>query len=526
MARKAAVPTEDIPAVTQLFTPHWIVRYLVESSLGRLWLLNRPSSRLRERMPYYIESGGGTDFLQIDTPEEIRLLDPAVGSGHMLTYSFDLLCMIYQEEGYALSDIPGLILTHNLVGVDICSRASQLASLALVMKAREHSRHFFRPDRFVRPRILSMENVVFSEGQLYEYAALLDLGGQLTGPVIKLLNQFGEAAALGSLIRPLLDNKTIAGVRAAIESKDISGQLFLVDTHSKVVRALTQADVLSSQYTVVLTNPPYMGSKGMNARLKAFIGEHFAEHKADLFAAFCVRCLGLTQKDGRLGFMTPFVWMFLSSYSALRSLFLAENSLATLIQPEYHSFFESAYVPICAFTISKNISQSKGVFIRLTEFYGESPQSKKALEAIDNRGVTWRYDVEPTSFLSVPGSPIAYWISPKGRSIFTGTSVKEVLTSDGQILTGNNERFLRYVWEIDSHSVGPTCRWKLHHKGGEFRRWYGNVEWVVAWDERARAFYKADRTARIPKEYLWDLEGITWSTISSSRPSFRKVLKS
>jgi hypothetical protein len=268
MARKSAVPTEDIPAVTQLFTPHWIVRYLVENSLGRLWLLNRPGSRLREQMPYYIEGEPETDFLKITRPEDIRLCDPACGSGHLLTYAFDLLTLIYQEEGYAPAEIPALILRHNLHGLEICPRAAQLAGLALVFKAREKSRRFFQPEHLVRPHIIELCDVGFAENELREYIAALGLGDLFDPPLLKLLHQFEEAKNFGSLIQPCLDDRTIAFVRDAIEAKDLGGQLFLRETHLKVLRVLEQAVALTQRYHVVVANPPYMGTKFYNAKLK------------------------------------------------------------------------------------------------------------------------------------------------------------------------------------------------------------------------------------------------------------------
>ena len=247
MARKSAVPTEDIPAVTQLFTPHWIVRYLVENSLGRLWLLNHPQSQLREHMPYYIEgeevaTGGSPDFLKITKPEEIRLLDPASGSGHMLTYAFDLLVLIYEEEGYAPNDIPGLILRHNLCGLEICPRAAQLAELALVFKAREKSRRFFQPEHLVRPNIIELREVRFGEGELSAYFKALGVQPSAIHPQLaKLLYQFEEAKNFGSLIQPCMKQSEIQSVRSAISHLPSTNRDLMVGAiHAKVLRVLEQ----------------------------------------------------------------------------------------------------------------------------------------------------------------------------------------------------------------------------------------------------------------------------------------------
>jgi hypothetical protein len=352
MARKKAVPTEDIPAVTQLFTPHWIVRYLVENSLGRLWLLNRTESKLREQMPYYIEGETETDFLRITKPEEIKLLDPACDSGHMLTYAFDLLSHIYTEEGYAAAEIPGLILQHNLYGLDICPRAAQLAGLALALKAREQSRRFFQAGQLVKPQIIELQDVRFEGGELNDYIEALDLGELFDPNLFTLLHQFEEAKAFGSLIQPCLDGQGIVEIRCAIEAKDLGDHLFLRETHLKALRVLEQAGALTQRYHVVVANPPYMGSKGMTSSLKILLQEKFADYKSDLFSAFIIRSLSLSLSNGYLGFMSPFVWMFISSYEDLRTRLISTATITTLVQLEY-SGFDGATVPICTFALKK-----------------------------------------------------------------------------------------------------------------------------------------------------------------------------
>ncbi len=435
MARKKAVPTEDIPAVTQLFTPHWIVRYLVENSLGRLWLLNRPGSRLREHMPYHIEGEAETDFLKITKPEEIRLCDPAVGSGHMLTYAFDLLTLIYEEEGYEPTEIPALILRHNLHGMEICPRAAQLAELALVFKAWHASRRFFQPEHLVRPHIIELRDVRFAEGELRDYLAavkldgffeenahewikdgtllarapyfdsrkpagillrLLEARGELSSRVDEfglneksekaflkffkegkklddlagsefqrlaaaafrafvesreileysddltlgdlakqiyrhLLHQFEEAKNSGSLIQPCLDERAIAFARRAIEAKDLGGQLFLRETHLKVLRVLEQAEALTQRYHVVVANPPYMGGKTMNPALRELAREGFRDASSDLFAMFMRRMPQLAIQGGYSAAVAMHSWMFISSFAAFRQKLFTSTSISSLL---------------------------------------------------------------------------------------------------------------------------------------------------------------------------------------------------
>lgn len=542
MARKSAVPTEDIPAVTQLFTPHWIVRYLVENSLGRLWLLNRPGSRLREHMPYYIEgkktapdgSPDERDFLKISKPEEIRLCDPAVGSAHMLTYAFDLLTLIYEEEGYAPTEIPALILRHNLHGLEICPRAAQLAELALVFKAREKSRRFFQPDHMVRPQIIELRDIRFEEGELKDYIQALGLGSLFNQPVLKLLHQFEEAKNFGSLIQPCLDEQAIADVRRAIEAKDLGGQLFLRETHLKVLRVLEQAEALTQRYHVVVANPPYLGNKGMNGDLKKLLAEGFPCSKADLYTAFIERIIINIPSGGYAGIMSPITWMFIGTYTKLRNVVLQRASFVSLVQPEYHSFFESAFVPICAFVLQIGNNEHRiGVFINLENHYGASLQEVKCLEAIADRNCEWRYEATTADFRKVPSTPILYWASKACMSVFENNpSLSEQVSARNGMTTGDNERFLRLWQEVGftdiafgrastSEAAATGKRWFPHNKGGAFRKWYGNAEYVVDWfnDGKAIKDFRPKSTVRNPDCFF--KASVSWSDINMKTISFR-----
>jgi hypothetical protein len=538
MARKSAVPTEDIPAVTQLFTPHWIVRYLVENSLGRLWLLNRPGSRLREHMPYYIEGELETDFLKITKPEEIRLCDPAVGSGHMLTYAFDLLTLIYEEEGYAPTEIPALILRHNLHGLEICPRAAQLAELALVFKAREKSRRFFQPEHLVRPRIIELRDVRFTENELRDYIKALGLGDLFNQPMLKLLHQFEEAKNFGSLIQPCLDERAIANARRAIEAKDLGGQLFLRETHLKVRRVLEQAEALTQRYHVVVANPPYMGWGNINGPLRGFLESNFQGYEADLFSTFIVRCLSLTMSNGRLGFMSPFVWMFIASYEKLRSLLISTTSISSLVQLEY-SGFEGATVPICAFTLRKGKTPGeKGTFLSLSSFKGPALQDPKAREGIQSEKCSYRFQVCTDTFALVPSCPIAFTISDRVRSCFAEfPAVATIAEPRKGMVTADNPRFIRFWFEVSNDKTGfgltkregakeSLKKWFPYQKGGDFRKWAGNTVAVVNWEADGHellhmkgAGYKVGSTNH-NFDYIFK-PAIVWTKITSAAQSFR-----
>ncbi|MBN1167758.1 MAG: BREX-1 system adenine-specific DNA-methyltransferase PglX, partial [Methanospirillaceae archaeon] len=311
---KKQYTVEQIPAVTQLFTPKWIVQYMVENSLGRLWMLNRPHSRLYEKMEYYIHPDEKeTDYLKITSPQDLKICDPACGSGHILVYAFDLLYAIYLEEGYLEQEIPELILKYNLFGIEIDRRAGSLAAFALVMKARQKSRKFFSHP--VQPNICVLENCELSEHEIEEYKNAIGNNLFPSGFTETLL-QFTEAENFGSLIRPVISDVTDTSQMLA--GMNLSSDLVIFETHQKVLQILKQAEYLQPRYHVVVANPPYMGGKGQNERLREFLKTNYPDAKSDLFAAFIVRNTELTLPKGQLGFMSPFVWMFISSYEKLR----------------------------------------------------------------------------------------------------------------------------------------------------------------------------------------------------------------
>ena len=518
LKKNKKITPENIPAATQLFTPHWIVRYLVENSLGRLWLLNRPGSKLAKRMDYYIKpEQAETDFLKIDNPEEIRICDPACGSGHMLTYAFDLLYAIYEEEGYEPAAIPSLILTKNLYGIEIDERAGELAAFALTMKARARQRRFFT--KGVRPNICVLGNVHFDEGELQRF---MDFVGRdlFTYPLQTTLRQFEEADNFGSLIRPEVTD--VGGMLKTLESKNVSGQLFLSMTHQKVLQALRQADYLSPKYHVVIANPPYMGGKGMNGRLGAWLKDNYENVKSDLFSAFIIRNTDLTLPKGQLGFMSPFTWMFISTYEKLRDYLINQKTITSLVQLEY-SGFEGATVPICTFTVENSHHPDfEGGYVRLSDFRGSENQGPRTLEAIKNPNWGWFYRASAADFKKIPGSPIAYWVSNGIRNSFQSQKAfSEFFFSDGLTKTGNNDKYLRFHWEVSRNSACDSNKYRICVKGGDARDYFGNTDVLVNWTPQARSHYRKDLVARITPEYLWQSSGISWTKISSKGPTFR-----
>ena len=533
MARKSAVPTEDIPAVTQLFTPHWIVRYLVENSLGRLWLLNRPQSRLRAQMAYYIEGEAETDFLKIGKPEEIKLLDPAAGSAHMLTYAFDLLYAIYEEEGYAPTEIPALILRHNLHGLEICPRAAQLAELALVFKAREKSRRFFQPEHLVRPRIIELRDVRFAENELRDYIHALGLGDLFHQPMLRLLHQFEEAKNFGSLIQPCLDERAIADVRRAIEAKDLGGQLFLRETHLKVLRVLEQAEALTQRYHVVVANPPYMGGGNMNEMLKQYAENHYADSQADLFSLFIARCVELLVDRGQLGMITMQSWMFLGRYSSFRTNRILTNRLCSCVHIGYNTFPElnSKVAQGVAFVLETGApSDREAPFFNLNSAAQSANKDQVFQELLRNESAI---RVNPSSFSAIPESPIIYWFSASIIALYkTVPLLRDRASIKSGLSTGENEKFLREWFEISVSRFNTSCGssasgnesspWVPYNKGGAYRKWFGNNSLVLDWGREGERLRDYGRAVFRNKDNYFS-SGITWSGLTSSRASFRSV---
>ena len=381
LKKNQKITPENIPAATQLFTPHWIVRYLVENSLGRLWMLNHPGSSLARQMEYYIKpEAEETDFLKITCPEDIKVCDPACGSGHMLTYAFDLLYAIYEEMGTDPNEIPEKILTHNLYGIELDERAGELAAFALTMKARAKQRRFF--NKAIKPNICVLEKVAFSHDELDEY--ITAVGRDLfTIDLRETLKQFEEADNFGSLIRPKLTS--VQNVLPVLEAKDLAGNLFLAGTHAKVLQVLRMADYLSPRHAVVIANPPYMGGKGMNGRLGAWAKENYPSSKSDLFAMFIERNLDMAMPAGVVGMITMQSWMFLSSFESLRARILNQNTILSMAHLGARAFdsIGGEVVSTTAFVLeNQHKPEYKGAYLRLVNGNSEAEKAAMLKEAI------------------------------------------------------------------------------------------------------------------------------------------------
>ncbi|MBO6179941.1 MAG: BREX-1 system adenine-specific DNA-methyltransferase PglX [Selenomonadaceae bacterium] len=582
LKKNIKISKEKIPAATQLFTPDWIVRYMVENSLGRLWLETPPPSstvplpfqgRLNttefaspERggarraegfsWKYYLDEAEQEPKVQEKlaeirkeraalTPENIRCIDPCMGSGHILCYLFDVLMQIYAECGYTPRDAVEKILTNNLYGLDIDDRAAQLAYFAVMMKARQYDRRFF--SRHIQPKVMAIQE---SNGlkSWSEVAGDSLIGGQLNfdDSYIQmadyLIEVFHNAKEYGSILT--IEHKDYDYLidfieRAKQEDGNLIFKAWINEIDFKIIPLVQQAQILSQKYDVVVTNPPYMGSSNMDKQLSDFVKKNYPDYKSDLFSACMVKFTQMAKPNGYLGFLSPYVWMFISSYEKLRKLFIEEKTIETLIQFEY-SAFEEATVPICTFVLQNCHIDKKGCYLRLVDYRGGMEvQRQKALEAISTHDKKMYFEADAKNFAKIPGAPVAYWVSEKVFNTYqSGTFVGDISRGKSGQNTGDNNRFLRLWFEISPIHIGFNLtydysgigyKWIPYNKGGQYRRWYGNYEYVVNWDNDGKDIkeYATKRNnGKHWSRYIQNLdclykEGITWSIVTSGIFSMR-----
>ena len=517
LKKNIKISKQNIPAATQLFTPDWIVRYMVENSLGRLWVEGHPSAREKYlpahnadgsvcveegKWNYYLEEAEQEPEVQAQLaeirkqyatlkPEEILAIDPCAGSGHILCVLFDVLVNIYEDYGYTAREAAVSIVQNNLWGLDIDDRAAQLAYFAVMMKARQYDRRFF--SKGVQPHVYAIQesNGINREHLNYLGRGMSDIErNNAINQMSALLDEFIDAKEYGSILQPKEYDWALLSrfVEDTTPSQQISLNEAGIDTTQAQLRLIiAQGQTLAQKYHVAVTNPPYMGNGGMNPLLSEFVDNEYPDGKADLFAVFIQRCKKFLTSIGFTGLMTSYTWMFLSGYENLRKDMLFNSSLISLIQPEYHSFFEEAYVPICTFVLCKDKSRRTGSYIRLEQFYGASIQSTKALEAIHDENCKYRYSFNADNLTVIPGSPLVYWANKVMFEQYKHyPMMQKVCPPKPGLSTGENERFLRYWFEVDfiriSFSGLNEKKWYPINKGGEYRRWYGNHDYIINWE--------------------------------------------
>lgn len=528
---------KDIPAATQLFTPHWIVKYLVENSLGRLWILNKPNSCLREKMEYFIEPENEEDFLKISSVEEIKVCDPACGSGHILVYAFDLLYEMYLEEGFTDdAEIVKSIISKNLYGIEIDERAAELAAFAITMKARYRDRKLF--SRAVEPNICLMKNVNIDEDKLKSYieVAHSDL---FTSEFLSQLKDFREAQNYGALINPTI--KDTQFLRKHLEAKGLAENLFTQETHKKVLKVLDLIDYLLAKYHVVVANPPYMGGKNMNPSLAEFAKKNYPNTKSDLFAMFMERGFELTVKNGYSAMVTMQSWMFLSSYEKLRKEISERACIASMAHLGARAFdsIGGEVVQSTAFVLKNKYTQDfKGSFLRLVDGKSEAEKQANFKLALKTQSKDSFFTASTEDFKKIPGSPIAYWVSERVREIFkNGRPLSAVCKPAQGLATADNGRFLREWFEVGIDKVGfgfkdresaqrSGLKWFPYNKGGSFRKWYGNNEYFVNWEDDGKEIRNftdenGEVRSRPQNDSFYFRDAITWTFISSSNFGLR-----
>ncbi|OUQ45274.1 SAM-dependent methyltransferase [Drancourtella sp. An12] len=542
ISNKEPVKKEDIPAATQLFTTDWVVRYIIDNSIGKYWIERKPNSTLREQLEYFVApKNGEISYIEDNiTPQEMTIFDPCMGSGHFLVYAFDVLMKIYTEYGYSERKATVEIIEHNIFGVDIDVRAAQLAYFAIMMKARQYDRRFF--SRGVQPHVYAIveSGHTDKDGKKHknydEYALEYFCNGdvKLKTAMDTIIRELHDAKEYGSILTVTQQSWSALYDRFAEITEDINMSRDIV--LKELLPLVEVAQTLSTKYTVVATNPPYLNK--YNSKLKDYLTDNYKDYSGDLFSVFMFRNFEFCKKSGYLGFMTPFVWMYIKTYEKLRKHIIENKGISTLIQMEY-SAFEEATVPICAFVLTNDKSRKVGQYFDLSKFVGGmNIQKEKVLDAIHHPECTYFHDFDQDNYKRIDGSPIAFMTSEKLLRIFeTADPLKRIAEPKVGLQTGNNDDFLRLWYEVDKKNIGfgmktlddaQKCgkKWFPYNKGGDFKRWYGNRNYVVNWENDGYAikhcFNSEGKLRSRPQNQAYYLKPcITWSDITSAQFSGR-----
>lgn len=514
--RNNSVAKEHLPVVTQLFTPKWIVQYMVENSLGKLYDQINPNNNLSSSWEYYLKSDSlkNTDLKSVSRIEDIKVIDPACGSGHILIYAFDLLYEIYKEAGYNKRDIPQMILENNIYGLDIDKRSTQIATIVLWMKALEKEPSFLQKGKRLRFQVIELLDAdnTLSDESIEFFVKTADEKNEinLIQKVFKNGKQFGSL-----IVPPKVDYAKYIDrlIKYDQLENDLYNQSLILELKEKLLPVIKAGMYLHQKYDVVVTNPPYHNK--FNPTLKKFMQKNYKDTKSDLYSAFIARTTEMAKNNGYAALMTPFTWMFISSHEKLRAFVLNQATISSLVQLEY-SAFEEATVPLCTFVIQNQKSDATGEYIRLADFKGAALQPIKLKESVNNDKVPFRYKRQSTTFTDIPGSPIAYWASEQVISAFRDLPrLEEFFESGGRTKTHNNERFVRFFWEVSK----SKNKWVTFSNGGEFRKYYGNEFYVVDWSSEAKNEYK--QKGGLTNSKYWNTEGITWNMITSGFNGFK-----
>lgn len=546
ISAKKAYKKNEIPYATQLFTPDWIVKYMVENSLGRYWVEHNgdgalypsdnlypsnslyPSSSITDNWKYFIKENIENKKGKLN-PTEITFIDPCCGSGHILVYAFEVFYQIYLQAGYNKKDIPELILKNNLYGLDIDDRAGQLSILSVLLKAREYDKQIFSKDIVRNINVMSIQ-----ESNSISQSIIDNISDENSKKQAQyLIDNFKNEKEIGSLL--ILEDNDYSELEKNIYDDTT---IFGIELKEKLFPIIKVARILSRKYDIVVTNPPYLNNGVMNDEIKTYINKNFKVAKSDLFSCFTIRNKYFCKNDGNIGLMTPSVWMFISTYEDFRKKIITEMAITSFIQLEY-SALEEATVPICAFTLTNTCKSIRGIFFKLTDFIGGMrKQEIKYIGALNKNNINYKFKCDVRNVAVLDGSPLSYWLTENACKVYkTCNMIKDYYVTRAGMITGNNNMFLRLWYEINNNKFNNTshnrdealkslAKWFPYSKGGEYRKWYGNNEYVVNWENDGNYIRNfKDSYGKIPAhafnlEYIFKTN-ITWSSISSAKFSAR-----
>ena len=541
--KKTKINKEYIAPATQLFTPDWIVKYMVENSLGKLALESTGiNDNLKNNWKYYIDSEKEENSEKIKI-EDIKILDPAMGSGHILVYAFDLLFEIYENLGWSTKESVLSILKNNLYGLEIDERAGQLASFALMMKAREKFSRLFSVLK--REEDFKLNTLIIEESNNLSEKIKNKIKNNNLNNLNKIIEDFEDAKEYGSILKLESIDKEILErefnlLKESFNNNEQETLIFnedemIVDINEElelIENLIKQHTIMTDKFDITVTNPPYMGNSRMNGILKEYIDKNYSDVKSDLFAVFIKKVINFNKKNGFIALVSPYVWWFIKSYEELRNYILNHLTFYNLIQLEYNAF-EGATIPVGTFVLkNKIIPNYKMIGIKLSDFKGIENQPIKTLEAVKNPNCSWRFQAKQKDFEKIPGSPIAYWVSDKLRKIFEkNKKLEEIGEAKVGLQTGDNNRFLRLWNEVNYNKIGYNMtnsqealeskkKWFPYNKGGEFRKWYGNQEYLVNWENDGYEI-KNFKNAVVRNPSYYFKESISWGLITSAGSSFR-----
>lgn len=532
LKKNIKISAENIPAATQLFTPDWIVRYMVENSLGRLWSEGHPDFDKSEWKYYLDEAPQEPQVAQqlaelrkgyaALTPEDIKCIDPCMGSGHILAYLFDVLMQIYRSAGYTDRDAAASIVEHNLYGLDIDDRAAQMAYFVVMMKGCQYDSRFLR--RHLNPHVYAIQE----SGELSQTA--FGYCGPEEPTARTLWDTFRNAKEYGSILQPKVTLEELDKLEARLQEADrmagygslgVQGLTYqLLDVMYPLI---DQARMLVQKYDVVVTNPPYMGGSGMNARLSDYVKKVYPDSKSDLFACFMERADAFVKENRFTSLITMESWMFLSSFEKLRDKVNLNKTIVNMVHMPYLGKGGTSLginFGTAAVVMKKGHIRNYAAQYEYTVYYECDEEGVPFVFPTKNE--RWKTATQE-NFSKIPGSPVAYWVSENFIGTFLrGISIDSISKYTGsQNITANNEKYLRYIWEVVNTEVGTNTHWAVYIKGGTYRKWYGNIELVVDWSDSAREFYKNNPTSNLLGKPYRFREGITYTELTSGTNSFR-----